>query len=115
VGGAGFGALQGGVFGAVSGALHARGGHWAGTRWGRAVADTFTRAAERELSHVQQGTIAGAADGVLFLGSLGILAGFVLGTNEHNDERIAWVVVLGSLFLVGGLVEPCSLVVWLTR
>jgi hypothetical protein len=104
VGGAGFGAFVGGVFGAVSGALHARGGYWAGTRLGRAVADAFTRTAERELSHVQQGTIAGAADGILFLGSLGIVAGFVLGTNARNGEQVFWVITLGSLFLVGGAV-----------
>jgi hypothetical protein len=110
VGGAGFGAVLGGVFGGLTGVLHSRSGRWVGTPFGRSVADAFSRMAEREQTHVRQGTIAGAADGFLFLGILGTVSGTLLGISRHTDERLLGSVVLGSLFLAGGAVffgSPC--------
>lgn len=100
-GGGAFFAVLGGVFGAVAGALYWRGGGASGTGFGLAVARTFDRVSERELSPVVRGAVSGAADGVLFLGTLGILGGAFVAYGRWVEPRwlgtIAWL----SLFLVG--------------
>jgi hypothetical protein len=100
-GGGGFFAVLGGVFGAVAGAMYWRRGRASGTAFGLGVARTFDRVSERELSPVVRGAVSGAADGVLFLGTLGILAGAFVAYGGWVETRwlgtIAWL----SLFVVG--------------
>lgn len=102
VGGGGLGAVLGGAFGGLTGALYAQGGGAAGTGFGRRVADAFTRAGERELSPIRRAAITGAADGFLFLGIVGILTG--AGVAIIGGAHLRWLAVaaLGSVFLVGG-------------
>ena len=68
VSGGGLGAILGGAFGGLTGALYAQSGRVAGTGLGRRVADALAGAGERQASAVQHGAITGAADGFLFLG-----------------------------------------------
>jgi hypothetical protein len=105
VGGGGLGALLGGAFGALTGALYWNSGRSAGTRFGHAVADSFARAAGREPSRLRRGAIVGAADGVLFLGALGILAGG-LGAAGPSGGSVRWlasVMLTGLLLVIGGV------------
>jgi hypothetical protein len=74
-GGGGFFAVLGGLFGAVAGALYWRSGRAAGTTFGLSVARAFDRVSDKELSPGVRGAITGAADGILFLGTLGLVAG----------------------------------------
>src|SRR5262245_23579821 len=87
VSGGGFGAVLGGVFGGLAGALYAQSGGAAGTGFGRRVADAFARAAGRGLSPVRQAAITGAADGFVFLGIVGTLAGVLMATVGRADPR----------------------------
>ena len=74
-GGGGFFAVLGGLFGAIAGTLYWRSGQASGTSFGLRVARTFDRVAETRLTPGVRGAITGAADGVLFLGTLGLLVG----------------------------------------
>jgi hypothetical protein len=102
VGGGGLGSVLGGVFGALAGALYAKSGGAAGTGFGRRVADAFARAQGRGLSPIQQAAITGTADGFVFLGIVGTLAGVLLATVGRADPRWLEVAALGSALLVGG-------------
>jgi hypothetical protein len=102
VGGGGLGAVLGGAFGGLTGALYAQNGGTAGTGFGRSVADAFARGAEEEPSPVRQGAITGAADGVLFLGIVGIVTGACVAIIGGAHPRWLGVAALGSFFLVGG-------------
>jgi hypothetical protein len=101
VSGGGLGAVLGGAFGALTGALYAQHGGSAGTRFGRGVADAFARAAEEEPSAVRRAAITGAADGVLFLGIVGTLAGAGVAIIGNAPLRWLGVAALGSVALVG--------------
>ncbi len=101
VSGAGGGSLLGGAFGALTGALFAQSGRMAGTRLGRQVVEAFVRTGERELSPVAQGAVVGAADGVLFLGTLGLVGGALLGLGGREVGELLVPAALGSLLLVG--------------
>jgi hypothetical protein len=101
VSGGGLGAVLGGAFGALTGVLYAQHGGSAGTRFGRSVADAFARAAEREPTPVGQAAITGAADGVLFLGILGTLAGASVAILGNVHPRWLGVAALASSALVG--------------
>jgi hypothetical protein len=90
-GGGGFFAVLGGLFGAVAGALYWHSGRASGTAFGLGVAQAFARVADKELSRPGRGAITGAADGVLFLGPLGILAGAVVVSGGWADSR--WLAV----------------------
>jgi hypothetical protein len=94
------GMVLGGLLGALTGALHWASGRAAGTRFGLAVADAFTRAAGQELSRGLRGAIVGAADGVLFLGIVGTLVGFFLARG-HIEEQNLWPIAWVALFLLG--------------
>lgn len=74
-GGGGFFAVLGGLFGAIAGTLYWRSGQASGTAFGLSVTRAFDRVSETRLSPGVRGAITGAADGVLFLGTLGLLAG----------------------------------------
>jgi hypothetical protein len=100
--GGGLGAVLGGAFGGLTGALFAQSGRVAGTGFGRRVADAFARAGEREPSPLRQGIITGATDGVLFLGILGIVAGALLGASGRAANELLVPAVLGSSLLVCG-------------
>jgi hypothetical protein len=102
VGGAGLGGVLGGVFGAVTGWLYWKSGRAAGTRFGLAVAESFARAADGEMSHAGRGAIAGAADGILFLGSLGTLSGLLLAVSRRGETPFLVPAVLTGLVLLGG-------------
>ena len=101
VSGGGLGAVLGGAFGALTGALYAQSGGAAGTGFGRRVADAFARTAEKEVSPVRRAAITGAADGFLFLGIVGMLAGVLAATVGHADPRWLGMAALGSALLVG--------------
>jgi hypothetical protein len=100
-GGGGFFAVLGGLFGAVAGALYWRSGRVSGTAFGLSVARAFDRVSETELSPSVLGAITGAADGVLFLGSMGILAGGFIAYGGWAETRWLGLVAWLSLFLVG--------------
>ncbi len=100
--GGGLGTVLGGAFGALAGALYAQHGGSAGTRFGRSVADAFARNAEEEPSLVRQAAITGAADGVLFLGIVGTLAGAGVAILSNAHPRWLGVAALSSALLVGG-------------
>ena len=102
VSGGGLGCVLGGVFGGLAGALYAQSGGAAGTGFGRRVADTFARAQGRGLSPIRQAAITGAADGFVFLGIVGTLAGVLAATVGRADPRWLDVAALGSALLVGG-------------
>jgi hypothetical protein len=102
VSGGGLGAVLGGAFGGLTGVLYAQSGGAAGTALGRRVADAFARAGERELSLVQRAAIVGVADGFLFLGVVGIVAGALVATVGHADPRWLGAAALSSTLLVGG-------------
>ncbi|HEY7428953.1 MAG TPA: hypothetical protein VH682_32280 [Gemmataceae bacterium] len=104
VSGGGLGTVLGGVFGGLAGALYAQSGGAAGTGFGRRVADAFARAEGRGLSPVRQAAICGAADGVLFLGLLGVLAGTLLGLSGRPVGELLLPAGVGSVVLVGGAV-----------
>jgi hypothetical protein len=101
ISGGGLGAVLGGAFGALTGALYAQSGGAAGTGFGRRVADSFARTAEEEVSPVRRAALIGAADGFLFLGIVGALAGVLLATVGHADPLQLGTVALGSTLLVG--------------
>jgi hypothetical protein len=101
VSGGGLGAVLGGAFGGLTGVLYAQSGGAAGTALGRRVADAFARAGERELSPVRRAAIVGTADGFLFLGVVGIVAGVLVATVGHADPRWLGTAALGSTLLVG--------------
>jgi hypothetical protein len=103
-GGGGFFAVLGGLFGAVAGALYWRSGRASGTTFGLGVARAFERVSEEEQSPVVRGAITGAADGVLFLGTLGVLAGGCVAYGGWVEVRWLWAVVWLSLFLVGAAI-----------
>jgi hypothetical protein len=101
VSGGGLGAVLGGAFGALTGALYSQHGGSAGTRFGRTVADAFARVAEEELSPVRQAAITGAADGVLFLGIVGTLAGAGVAIVGNVSLRWLGIAALACASLVG--------------
>jgi hypothetical protein len=109
------GAVLGGAFGALTGFLYNQGGGAAGTRFGRWVADSFTRTAEQEPSPVTYAVLVGAADGFLFLGIVGTLAGTAVALLSNAEPRWLGLAALGSALLVGGAVFFGTLAYAMTR
>lgn len=101
VSGGGLGSVLGGAFGALTAALYAQSGGAAGTGFGRRVADAFARTAKEDISPLRRATITGAADGFVFLGVVGTLAGILVATVGHTDPRWLIHAALGSVLLVG--------------
>jgi hypothetical protein len=114
-GSGGFFAVLGLAFGALAGALYARGGRRAGTGLGLAVAHAMARAGGKELSLIAQGAIVGAVDGFLFLGVLGSLAGAVGVSSGGVRLEMVRPVMVGALLLVGGAVFFGGLAYTVTR
>jgi hypothetical protein len=102
--GGGFFALLGGAFGALTGALAWASGRAGGTALGLAVARAFDRAAGGELSRVGKGALAGAADGLVFLGVAGTLLGFVCARSGRGAWDSLVPAMLAGLRLAGGAV-----------
>lgn len=94
------GIVLGGVFGGLTGVLTVRDGRAAGTGFGRRVADAFARTAQQEASPVRQGAITGAADGVLFLGIVGLVSGAFVAIVGDADPRWLPFAALASTLLV---------------
>jgi hypothetical protein len=115
VGGGGLGAILGGTFGALTGVLHAQSGGAAGTGFGRRVADAFARTAEEEVSPARRAAMSGAADGFLFLGLLGLVAGALLGASGRSADELLLPALGGAMVLVGGAVFFGVLALAMTR
>jgi hypothetical protein len=104
VGGGAFGAVLGGAFGGLTGALFAQSGGAAGTGFGRRVADAFAQTSLHPPSPLRRATLTGAADGFLFLGLLGIVAGALLGASGRAADEVLMPALAGSVILVGGAI-----------
>jgi hypothetical protein len=100
--GGGFFGVLGSLFGAVSGFLYWKSGKASGTAFGLMIARSFERVSETGLSRGTVGAIVGAADGLLFLGTLGTVAGGCVAYGGWGDARLVWPVFWASLFLVAG-------------
>jgi hypothetical protein len=111
----GLGAVLGGAFGGLAGLLYAQGGGAAGTRFGRRVADAFARAGQSEASPTARAALVGAADGFLFLGVVGVLAGAAAAVFGRADPRWLAPAALGAALLVGAAAFFGSLAYSMTR
>jgi hypothetical protein len=98
----GFGALLGGAFGCLSGTMYWRSGRTAGTALGLGVAQSFNRAANGRLTRGQQGAIVGTADGIVFLGLVGTVAGACFAYSGKASAATLGPVALAALMLVAG-------------
>lgn len=92
----------GSAFGALSGAMFARDGRVAGTRLARRMAEIFLETAEYESPSLARAALIGAADGVLFLGSLGLVAGLLLGASGRAADELLPPLLAASVLLFGG-------------
>jgi hypothetical protein len=99
IGGGAFGAFLGGVFGGLAAALHAQSGHAAGTGFARRIADAFARTAEQQPSPWAQVIFIGSVDGFVFLGTLGLLAGLLLGKSGLPADELMIPIGVGSVLL----------------
>jgi hypothetical protein len=102
IGGGGLGAVLGGAFGALAAVLYAQSGGAAGTRIARRIVENFLDTAERQPSSAGRAALIGAADGVLFLGLLGLLAGALMRVSGRAADELLLPFVVGSVLLVGG-------------
>jgi hypothetical protein len=98
LGSGGFCALLGGLFGAVAGATYWGSGKAAGTVFGLTVARVI--AGGQEMSRKAQGAVVGAVDGLVFLGTLGSLAGAFLAHVRHDEGEFLVPAAAGLAFLV---------------
>lgn len=71
--------LIGLLFGGFAGWVNWSRGRASGTILGRKIAAALSRLSERELNEVQRGTLIGAVDGALFLGTVGLVVGLIAG------------------------------------
>jgi hypothetical protein len=114
VSGGGLGAILGSAFGALTAALYWQHGGSAGTGLGRRVADALARTAEDEPSPFRRAILTGAADGFLFLGVVGLLAGTAIAVTGAAPQALI-PVALGSALLVGAAAFFGTLAYALTR
>jgi hypothetical protein len=94
----GFCAVLGGIFGAITGATYWGSGKAAGTVFGLSVARSLARG--QELSRMAYGAIVGTIDGIVFLGTLGALAGAFLAHGRHDEGEYLGPAAAGLAFLV---------------
>lgn len=102
VGGGAFGSFVGGGFGALTAVFYARSGGAAGTRLARQVVDNFLQSGEHQPSPSRRAILIGAADGSLFLGVLGLIAGALLGWSGRGANGLE-LVSLGCILLGGAV------------
>ncbi|HTU23636.1 MAG TPA: hypothetical protein VMG10_36705 [Gemmataceae bacterium] len=102
VGVGGFGAVLGGVFGAVTAVLYARNGGAAGTRLARNLVKNFFQSGDGQPSPTFHAAVLGAADGFFFLGTLGLVAGAFLGKCGWTANELLLPIVLSGVLLIGG-------------
>lgn len=98
-------ALLGGLFGGLAGWMSWRSGYASGTILGRRVAAALARLMEEEPSEGQKAVLIGAADGVLFLGLIGMLLGLIAG--RRNEPPADWLLPAFGilvLLLIGAVV-----------
>ena len=96
------GAVLGGAFGALTAVLFAQNGGAAGTRLARHIVENVLDSAEQQPSSTGRAAIIGAADGIFFLGLLGLVAGALLGLSGRAVNELLLPVVGGSVLLFGG-------------
>ncbi len=105
IGGGVFGCVLGSVFGALAAALlHERCGEMAGTRMARRMVENFLRMGERQPLQMSRAALIGAADGFLFLGTLGLVCGALLGVSGRAADGLLLPMVAGSALLAGGAI-----------
>lgn len=102
VGGGGLGAVLGGAFGALAGTLYAHSGGAAGTGLARRIVESFLETAERQPSPTGRAALIGAADGIVFLGLMGLVGGTLMAVTGRATNALLPPFVEGSVFLVGG-------------
>src|SRR5947209_20365535 len=90
--------LVGLLFGGFAGWYHWSSGRASGTIISRKIAASLARLSEHELTDVQQGTLIGAVDGTLFLGSIGLLIGLIAGW--RGEAPAEWLVPLFQITLL---------------
>src|SRR5258708_30590538 len=90
--------LVGLLFGGFAGWNHWSSGRAGGTIIGRKIAAALARLSERELNDVQRGTLIGAVDGTIFLGSIGLLLGLISGW--RGEAPADWLVPLFQITLL---------------
>lgn len=113
--GGGLGAFLGAAFGAMAGLQYAQSGGAAGTGFGRWVADTFARAGQREMTSTRRAVLIGAADGFVFLGVVGLLAGAVVAVFGRPDPRWLGLAALAVTLLVAAAAFFGTLAYSMTR
>jgi hypothetical protein len=94
------GIVLGGVFGALTGIWTVRDGRAAGTGFGRRVAESLARTARHEMSPLRLGALTGAADGVLFLGIVGLATSAFVAIVAGADLRWLPFAALAATLLV---------------
>lgn len=102
VGGGVLGGVLGAAFGALTGVVYAQNGGAAGTGLARRIVEPFLDTPEQQASSLRRAALIGAADGFLFLGIFGLVAGALLGVSGRATNELLVPAVVGSVFLVGG-------------
>ncbi len=90
--------LLGTLFGGFAGWHSWSSGRASGTLLARNVADALARLSEREWNDVQRGTLIGAVDGAIFLGSVGLLIGLIAGWRGQAPAE--WLLPLFQIVLL---------------
>jgi hypothetical protein len=99
-----FGALLGGTFGAVVGAITWLSGRAAGTILGFRMARAYESAAESELAPGPKGALIGATDGAFFLGSTGVLVGAGVASRTSAAWEVLEPTAGAAVMLVGACI-----------
>src|SRR5438552_974629 len=92
----------GASFGALTGAMTWKNGRAGGTALGFAVARAFARAAGAELPPVRKGALVGGTDGLVFLGLIGTVIGFIAGARHPSEWATLRPLLFGATLLVAG-------------
>lgn len=100
VGSAAYFGILGAGFGALAGSLSHGDGRPTGTGIARRVARNFERVKSRGFTSQGLGSLIGAVDGFLFLGSVGLAVGWV-GYHFHFGAVQILVIILFTLLLIG--------------
>jgi hypothetical protein len=101
LGSAGFFAVIGGLFGAITGAITWRDGRAAGTVVGFSVARAFARLSENGLTRSMWGVLVGGTDGVIFGQAIGVVLGLIAGWAHPAEWETLRPFLLGSMLLAG--------------